>query len=428
MAITQQGWRAGTSGGGGGGGLTSLPIENTVYVAKNGNDATGQRNRLDKPFLTIAGANSVAQAGDCVYVFAGVYSETGDTFLTDVYYNLEEGVTIQHIGATMIFDLGVQKNIYIFGNGVLKTLSGGGYLIDLQNINTTINLNCFAIESKGGGMFFQDCTFDVNISSYMNTEGGIGIALAGVVNGVIRFDEIFIQNGYIGIATAQFKTDGKNSDVFIYGRFARFEPTKTVGVGMFTNNGNNTRLYISINTITQFTNSEKMGLFVGNGYIVFDNVFFRQKITNAMFEISESPNITFTNCEVYCESNYFIYADGTGSPSITLYDTNVFCNTLVFDYVIRLDGNSNLSLNNSILRGCESSIYLLDDSNKVILANVQLISAIESVTAVVPNTPIQVQGMAVANQLSSANVINIITGTNIIVDSQVTQTTTLYYI
>ena len=34
-----------------------VTIQNTLYVAKNGNDSSGTRNRLDKPFLTIFAAN-----------------------------------------------------------------------------------------------------------------------------------------------------------------------------------------------------------------------------------------------------------------------------------------------------------------------------------------------------------------------------------
>ena len=43
----------------------------------SGNDSTGLRNRADKPFKTLNGAQSVAQAGDVIHVHSGLYSDVG---------------------------------------------------------------------------------------------------------------------------------------------------------------------------------------------------------------------------------------------------------------------------------------------------------------------------------------------------------------
>lgn len=53
---------------------------NTLWVMKNtggngGNDATGTRNRMDLPFLTIAAAEAAAVAGDTICVLPGNYTE-----------------------------------------------------------------------------------------------------------------------------------------------------------------------------------------------------------------------------------------------------------------------------------------------------------------------------------------------------------------
>ncbi len=51
-------------------------IANTVFVAKSGNDATGARQRMDLPFLTIYAAQRAAFTGDVIVVYPGTYEET----------------------------------------------------------------------------------------------------------------------------------------------------------------------------------------------------------------------------------------------------------------------------------------------------------------------------------------------------------------
>lgn len=43
-------------------GTANLPVANTIYIMKNGNDSTGLVERMDRPFLTFAGARTAYQA------------------------------------------------------------------------------------------------------------------------------------------------------------------------------------------------------------------------------------------------------------------------------------------------------------------------------------------------------------------------------
>jgi hypothetical protein len=56
-------------------GLESVVLANCVFVAKNGNDATGLRADLEKPFLTIGAAMAAAHDGDAVLAYPGFYDE-----------------------------------------------------------------------------------------------------------------------------------------------------------------------------------------------------------------------------------------------------------------------------------------------------------------------------------------------------------------
>jgi hypothetical protein len=50
---------------------------NTVHVSKEGNDFTGLRNSITRPFLTISAAIAKSQAGDQILVAPGLYPEEG---------------------------------------------------------------------------------------------------------------------------------------------------------------------------------------------------------------------------------------------------------------------------------------------------------------------------------------------------------------
>lgn len=98
--------------------LTGLPIENMLFVSENGNDATGLRTRLDKPFLTISAAMNAATVNDTVYVFPGNYTiPSGDPFIVpNVNMYCEAGANIA------IIDMDV--NTFSIGGSI--GLSGAG--------------------------------------------------------------------------------------------------------------------------------------------------------------------------------------------------------------------------------------------------------------------------------------------------------------
>lgn len=73
-------------------GSSAVPVGNTIFVDPvNGNNTTGLRGRLDRPFATIQAAADVAQDGDTIHLVPAVYDESvilgaalnGITFLGD---------------------------------------------------------------------------------------------------------------------------------------------------------------------------------------------------------------------------------------------------------------------------------------------------------------------------------------------------------
>jgi hypothetical protein len=113
------------SGGGGGGiipppppGIGALPTQNVVHVMKNGNDATGTRNRLDLPFLTITAANTAMQTGDMMVIWPGYYEEGNITMVQQATYNLLGAHIFMEDGSVFIMPSFSEASI--IGNGKIE--------------------------------------------------------------------------------------------------------------------------------------------------------------------------------------------------------------------------------------------------------------------------------------------------------------------
>lgn len=113
----------------------TLTIANTVFVTQNGSDATGLRQRLDKPFKTPWAAIAAANPGDTVIVYPGAYVNT-NTISTDylakdkVILHMYKGASITYSGGSPntvqpLWDQGANITFVIRGNGVLNLATSG---------------------------------------------------------------------------------------------------------------------------------------------------------------------------------------------------------------------------------------------------------------------------------------------------------------
>jgi len=110
--------------------LITIPIRvaNTLFVMGNGNDSTGNRERLDRPYRTPWGAILAALPGDTVIVYPGSYNNT-NVLTTDylaknlVKLHLIHGASITYNGSPDIvrplWDQGVAITFEITGNGII---------------------------------------------------------------------------------------------------------------------------------------------------------------------------------------------------------------------------------------------------------------------------------------------------------------------
>lgn len=193
--------------------LTQLLIARTAFVAKNGNDATGIIERLDKPFLTIAAAraaviaaesafytnatagkhNSVVSANDriLIKVFTGYYQE--QIILANfVDFDLSDAV-IAGANGVGITDNDVQCDSIIYGSSQIEAAvftenAATNFRIDADTINGQTGFCIFVFAGKvianvktmmnstlvnAGGTVASGGTLIINNSRIINSGGDV---------------------------------------------------------------------------------------------------------------------------------------------------------------------------------------------------------------------------------------------------------------
>jgi len=142
---------------------TTLPIQNTAFVSKNGNDTTGLVERLDKPFLTISAAilalntaypTRTSAIRYLVKVFPGTYDED---IILKPYIDIDLGnaqvdgeITDNQVDFGSSGD-NVWTNI-IYGRGIIHNTTdiGGGrtHALQIYKPNTKLLINCAQLSSQ----------------------------------------------------------------------------------------------------------------------------------------------------------------------------------------------------------------------------------------------------------------------------------------
>ena len=155
--------------------FTGVTISNTLFVDENGDDSTGQKGRLDKPFKTLKAAKDSASSGDTIYVHPQtiIYDNSGANGTP--YNGNEEDVNLWKDGVKYYFSLGskiIIKNQTISGTNLSlfkvgattgETCYVDGYLeyeqIGFGFDNSNGNTNYFTCEdSLNGGCNFYSKT------------------------------------------------------------------------------------------------------------------------------------------------------------------------------------------------------------------------------------------------------------------------------
>lgn len=422
----QQGWR--NTSASGGGGDTNLPIQNTLWVMKNGDDTTALPNRLDKPFLTIREASSQAQTGDTIYVVAGAYNERDSVFAGDIYYVLEDGVTVI-CDTEVVGDGGTQQTINISGSGILRTTNTGSAVVNVTNSDSILNLECYIIFGEGTGI---SCSgeFNINVNQIItNSEKAITLS-DSFGGGDKTFGTINVNNIETVADDVVINIDGCNTDQNQRNIFININE---INCAVFNapclniSQNNKTRVYFKCTTFNQTGTDNILSCDTSYLYINDSNL------------ISAGKGMLLSDDSITLFNNSNIVADSSVISTIPLASTlnaqfnNCTLKTTADSMAIELTQLAELYLSNCIIvsgSGVTNSVIYIISTSILRLRNCQIISndalVIYSISADAPSN-IFIYGQCSSNRPTDAILTNQVAGTNIIVDTDIIQNTTNFY-
>jgi hypothetical protein len=112
----------------------ALPVLNTTYVSKSGNDTTGVINRFDRPFLTITAAQAVTATDSTIIIYPGIYTENGLGKSGVNYHFMNGAILAATTGNGFVDTAGISYSIT--GEGELTCTSGNVILFNSGGVLT----------------------------------------------------------------------------------------------------------------------------------------------------------------------------------------------------------------------------------------------------------------------------------------------------
>lgn len=150
-----------------------LLTTNIIYVSRSGNDATGARHDLGKPFLTVEAAVSVAQSGDLIKVLPGTYSVASNIAKDGISYYLEPGAVVIKTTSGDIFDTtGFTTGFDVFGYGEFRKTTNSGYVCRFCS-NLAYTFQARRVTSTVSHIFVLEASAAINFDvEYATASGG----------------------------------------------------------------------------------------------------------------------------------------------------------------------------------------------------------------------------------------------------------------
>ena len=147
--------------------FTGVTISNTLFVDENGDDSTGQKGRLDKPFKTLNAARNAASSGDTVYVFPQIIEYDNRDSNSNYWNSRADEVNLWKDGVRYYFSLGVKI--------IIRNQTITGAKLALFNPEDTINETCIVdgyLEYEQYGYGTDTFNGETSYFRYENTLGG----------------------------------------------------------------------------------------------------------------------------------------------------------------------------------------------------------------------------------------------------------------
>lgn len=334
------------------GGGTNL--SKTLFVDPNGNDLTGTKGNLSKPYLTLEAAQAAAVAGDLIYVYPGTYTVTttdtnglakdGISYYFNPRTNIQKSTSGAIFNASMTFQINSGGTGYVNASNVATTTTGPGTGLTL-NIATTLGvITSVTVASAGNGYI---------IGNTITVTGGGGNATLTVLSPNFT-------NGFNIYGEGNFNISGSATGVFHSDLTSVFGSVQTsiisaAGTGYNTTSnprnttgGSGTGLQVNITSIggggavTGFTIAN-----AGSNYRVGDVVTISGGTTNATLTVvQENPDrdsdISFQANDINCSSSANVFSLVRNARTAVRFN-RLFCSSGVPLYISTSEVTVNMS-------------------------------------------------------------------------------------
>jgi hypothetical protein len=274
---------------------SNVKINDIYYVSKDGNNASGQKGVITKPYKDIKYVVNLATSGDYIHVYPGTYDEYDIPTKSNLTIYLEDGVKIVptfNSGKVAIFsDLVLNQpalNFRILGYGEL--ISNGYSGNDTTSLVASFTNSKYYVEAK-----------KVRSMEAWNQNG----AYIYVKNAIIDFEAVAYNGGELYLENCSFINKGNilspssdaagNKPYKITYKNCYFE-RNAINADYTTSYGVSASHVFYINYVSN-TNI--------NGSILFDDCDFVQKMTNNDIIYIQNINydtralLEFNNCKFY---------------------------------------------------------------------------------------------------------------------------------
>lgn len=343
-------------------------IYSNVFVSPNGNDSTGVRGDINKPFLTLEAARDAAQSGDTIRVFSGNYivtttatnglSKDGVDWLFDngaICTKSANGYYFRNLSS-------FSKPSNVFGEGEFthtSTGAGGVAYIEAYSINYIFEAK-LAKASASATIYLTAnlSTVNINIDNILSADYA-----ASFVYGGANFNNVNVRfNNIKSTASAAISLSGGQEYLTFIG--GTIESTATSGI-VINGGSNNLKCNIFANNI--------LGVPYGISFADYGSVFAQCNFCSGVYGNGNAQIHGFTS-----------YINQTGGEFKSTFANRVVisggkCDTSIWDLLYYYSNSTkHITISGGVLtcdiHHCQAGLSMVSTGGEVIINGGQYIS------------------------------------------------------
>jgi hypothetical protein len=341
-------------------------LSKILFVDPNGNDLTGEKGNLSKPYLTLEAAKTAALAGDLIYVFPGIYTVTttgAEGLAKDGvrYYFSPEAIVNKSTTGPIFYANGFLYGFNVYGYGNFNKTTNIGPIFATNNILVYGSVTTFGslvggtgyttgLKATTGG---TGTGLIVNVTSVGGTGNITALTISNAGQTYKVGDVITITGGTTpATITVTAITPNYNSDADI-----SFEANDLfMSAADFALSFNSTaRVNLKFNNLLSTTTS----VYLGSSNITIDMYSI---VSTAGYAFSGSGgNQYFQSCNLLV-SGYLIHATSTAVNIYTM--------------LIGIGNNCTFNVNNILTNSSNGTAIISNGYNNTLSLNVGYITSI----------------------------------------------------